>query len=556
MHELQDILRTTISNGLRRRAVQTPSRWATEFRILGPPIPGPWKFTFHPWLKEVQDCLAQEVVILKAAQMGFTEALLNISFYYIDILRKNVLYVLPTKTPDASDFSSSRFDAALDLNPHLKDIFSNAKNVGHKRSGTANLWIRGSNSRSGLKSLPVALMVFDEYDEMNMENMVLAEARTDGQIGEQSWRMIKLSTPTSPDFGVSKLFEDSTKDHFFFPCPHCGKQTEFLFPESLIITADDINDVKIRESHLICLECKKKLNHKEKIVFLKDGTWQSTIEAKRERRGFHISQLYSSADRATPWRLAQSFIKAQTDNLEAQELYNSKCGIAYVPPGHRVTHEELNQAKERSDRTKDSPAPKNKWITLGADVGEPWIYYEIDAWSFPKLMNDLNMMAECNVLTAGKVLSFHELGQLMHQWQVLMAVVDAQPERRLAYEFACQFYGHAKLCFYTGNISNRMINIKEGEDAHQVSVDKTSWLDVALNRFHNGSISLPKDIETEYCEHQRGLVRRYKKNASGNTVGYYQKVGADHFADTRCYNEIALPIAASFTTNEDIKIFL
>jgi len=520
---------------------------------MGPPLPGPWRFKYHPWLKEVHDAKEQEVVILKAAQMGFTEALLNISFFYVDIERKNVLYILPTKTPDASDFSSSRFDAAVGLSSHLSTLFSNS-NVGHKRAGSANLWIRGSNSRSGLKSLPVSLMVYDEYDEMNMENMALADARTDGQIGEDSWRSFKLSTPTAPDFGVGKLFEESTKDHFFFKCPCCGKYTELLFPDSLVITADDVNDPDLKKSHIICTLCKGTLHHEDKINFLKTGKWIKTESANRERRGFYIPQLYSSANKSQPWRHAISAIKAKGDNLEAQELYNSKMGLPYVPPGHRVTDSELLKAKERSTRTKSDPLPQNRWITMGADVGEPFIFYEIAEWTFPKLGNDLNMIAECNVLDADKVMHFRELGQLMYQWNILTAVVDAQPERRLAYEFAMDFEGHVKLCFYTNSSSSRMISIDE--EKHQVSVDKTAWLDVALNRFHNNSIAIPKDIQSEYCDQQKGLVRRYKQNNAGRTVGYYQKVGADHFADARCYNEIALPLAASFTTNEDIKVFL
>lgn len=551
LNDLADILRNTVTNGLRRKAIKSPSRWAEEYRIMGPPVPGPWRFKYHPWLKEIHDDQSQESVILKAAQMGFTETFLNVSFYYIDMLRRNVLYVLPTKTPDASDFSSSRFDAALELNPYLKELFSSSQNIGHKRAGSANLWIRGSNSRSGLKSLPVVLMVFDEYDEMNMDNMVLAESRTDGQIGTGSWKIRKLSTPTAPDFGVSKLYDDSTQEHFFFKCPACSKQTELLFPESLIITSDNINDSKIKDSHLICTLCKNKLNHEDKTEFLSTGHWVPTTSKARERRGFHISQLYSSADKGTPWRLATSYIKAQSDHLEAQELYNSKMGLPYVPPGHRVTDEEINEAKKRFVQPQNS-----KWITLGADVGEPWIFYEVTSWKFQKLGHDLNMMAEPTVLTAGKVIDFAELGQVMRQWQVLLAVVDAQPERRLAYEFACQFFGHVKLCFYTNNITNRMINVKDGEDNHQVSVDKTSWLDTALNRFHNNTITLPPDIPEEYCYHQKGLVRRYKTNAAGKTIGYYQKVGPDHYADARCYSEIALPLAASFATNEDIKIFL
>jgi hypothetical protein len=496
------------------------------------------------------------VVILKAAQMGFTEALLNISFFNIDILRKNVLYVLPTKTPDASDFSSSRFDAALDLAPHLRSLFSSVKNVGHKRAGSANLWLRGSNSRSGLKSNPAPIMVFDEYDEMNQENLVLAEERTSGQIGVASWQIFKLSTPTSPEYGVSKYWETSDKRHFLFKCPHCSKYIELLFPDSLIITADSIDDPKIEESHFICIECKQKLEHEEKKYFLENGVWKPMSLQHTDVTGYHISQLYSSADRARPSRLAKSVIKARSDLLEAQELYNSKLGLPYIAPGHRVTEEELVLAREKSTRIQASPAPKGTLITMGVDIGEPYIYYEIDSWKNYRFTNDINMSAFCEVIVADKCLSFNELGQLMKQWQVQMAVVDAQPERRLAYEFAQEFYGHVKLCFYAVNISGRLISVDKDDAAHKVNVDKVSWLDAALGRFHNGTISIPKDISKEYCEHQRGLVRRYKQNNSGQTVSYYQKVGADHLADARCYNEIALPILASFVTNEDIKVFL
>ena len=46
------------------------------------------------------------------------------------------------------------------------------------------------------------------------------------------------------------------QDHFFFTCPHCGKMTELIYPDCLVITADNPTDAKI-----ICKECKGKLDH-------------------------------------------------------------------------------------------------------------------------------------------------------------------------------------------------------------------------------------------------------------------------------------------------------
>ncbi len=548
MHELQEVFKDTVVGGLRRSAVTTPSRWAESYRMMGQPFPGMWTFNYHPWLRGMHDAKSQICVGQKAAQLGYTEAVLNITFYNIDIERKDCLYVLPSKTPDASDFSSARFDAALELSTHLKNLFSSVKNVGHKRAGSANLYLRGSNSRGGLKSIPVAFIVFDELDEMNQDNIKLAEERVSGQLHWQIW---KISTPTAPNHGINEEFNLSTQDHFLFKCPHCSKRTELIFPECLVITGEHLLDPKIKDSHLICKECQKLLIQEEKREWLKNAYWEPFGEPTADRHGFYINQLYSYT--IQPWKIAESYFAAQIDKAAEQEFFNSKLGLPHVPEGAQVTDVEIQKAVR--PRIKSDLAPEGKLITMGVDQGT-WLHYEVDAWDFPKLGNDLNMNAECTVLTEGKVLDFSELGQLMRQWQVIMCVIDAQPERRLAFEFACKFYGHIKLCFYSVGTSGKQIIVDQDEDSHKVSVDRTSWLDVALNRFHNHTITLPRDVSNEYRSHLKNQIRRYRKDNHGNPIGEYLKIGDDHLAHARCYAEIALPLAASLSTNEDIKSFL
>ena len=503
MHELEAILRDTVVGGLRRKAVTTPGRWAQSYRMMGQPFPGLWGFHYHPWLRSMHDATHQICVGQKAAQLGYTEAVMNITFFKIDIERKDCLYVLPAKTPDASDFSASRFDAALELSPHLQNLFQNVKNVGHKRAGSANLYIRGSNSRGGLKSIPVAFIVFDELDEMNQDNIRLAEERVSGQ---PSWQIWKISTPTAPNHGINEEFLLSTQDHFIFKCPCCSKQTELIFPECLKIEGEHRLDPKIKGTHLICKECGGTLHQEEKTNFLKDASWEAFGAKQADRRGFYINQLYSTT--IQPWKIADSYFAAQVDRAEEQEFFNSKLGLPHVPEGAQVTDIEINEAI--SSRVKSDPAPKGKLITMGVDQGT-WLHYEVASWDFPRLGNDLNMNATCEVLTEGKVLDFVELAQLMRQWQVIMCVIDAQPERRLAYEFAVKHDGHVKLCYYSAGANGKQIILDSDDENPKVSVDRTSWLDVALNRFHNKTIILPKDISNEYREHIKNQIRRYRR---------------------------------------------
>ena len=114
MHALEQTVLTAISGGLLRKSVTRCSRWAMKYRIMGKPFPGPWSFLHHPWTKEIHDSEAAGTVIQKAAQMGLSETMLNIVFFNIDIKGNNCLYILPNKSPNATNFSSSRFDATLE----------------------------------------------------------------------------------------------------------------------------------------------------------------------------------------------------------------------------------------------------------------------------------------------------------------------------------------------------------------------------------------------------------------------------------------------------------
>ena len=140
----------------------------------------------------------------------------------LDQLKRDVLYVMPTSL-NASDFSKARFSGALNLSPYLKNMFTDTNTVGLKSTGVNSLYIRGSRGDSNLKSIPVSELILDEVDEMDQKAIWLALERLSGQVHKH---VVAISTPTIPKYGIHKLFLSSTQEHFFFPCPCCGKKTE------------------------------------------------------------------------------------------------------------------------------------------------------------------------------------------------------------------------------------------------------------------------------------------------------------------------------------------
>jgi hypothetical protein len=511
-----------------------------------------WVPDRYPWTMEMHDSKAPINIGQKSAQMGFTETALNVTLFKIDILALNSLYILPTKTPDASEFSAARFDAALELSPHLANMFSNVKNVGHKRAGSANLYIRGSNSRSSLKSIPVSFIVFDELDEMNQENIPLAEERTSAQADPQMW---KISTPTAPGTGINVEFEKSTQEHYVFKCPHCSRKTELVWPDSVVVTAEHQDDPRIVDTHLICKECKGVLPHEEKGLWLgpDNADWVPFGDPNCVARGFYVNQFYSFS--RPPADIAKVYFRGLIDKPSEQEFFNSKLGLPHIVEGGKIEEHQIKEAMARGQRKCADPIPEGKLITMGVDQGR-WLHWWIDLWHLPKTWDELNMRAKCETLAIGKCVDFSELDTLMKQYQILSCVIDAQPDRRLAYEFACRFWGHVKLCFYGKSQQAKTISIDPSSDQHKITVDRTSWLDVALGRFHIGTIDLPNDTSTEAIEHLQNLVKRYRKDSYGNPISEYINIGADHFGHSRCYSEIALPLGASIHTNQNVRIFL
>lgn len=477
--------------------------------------------------------------------MGFTEWALNVSFHFLDVKRMDVLYVLPNTRPDAADFSSGRFDKALELSEHLKNLFSDVQNVGHKRAGSTNLYIRGSNARSGLKSIPVGLLVLDELDEMTQENIPLALERLSGQLERYQ---LMLSTPTIPDFGINYYFETTTQEHFHFKCPSCSRFIEIQYPDNLVIVGEDGTDPRINESHLICNLCKAQLHEPDKVRFMAKGEWIPRFPG-RDERGFHINQLYSM--HLPPANFVKAYFNALKDPSAEQELHNSKLGKPHIVAGARITDQMIANCIGTYRKLDFN---RQGLVTMGVDQGRK-LHVEIDSWVLGGQSGyDMNSYARPRVLTHLELDHFEELDQLMFDFGIHFCVIDSQPEKRKALEFANRFPGRVKLCRYPMGVNGRNITVAMDEE-HIISVDRTSWLDLSLGRFKNGSITLPIDTGLDYKQHIMAQVRIPKKDANGNPVSRYETPGNrhDHYGHARNYAEIALPFAAGLGVSSDIR---
>lgn len=539
-----NLAKETITEGLKAKTFSRCSNWVSRCRkipsLIDPTTIESFSYKYHPWMVGMLDCKHPHCASQKGAQLAISEVALSIAFHKIIIEKKATLYGLPNQKPDASDFSVTRFDTAMDYSPYLKARFQKTKNIGLKIAGNVPLYIRGSRGSSQFKSIPVHCVILDEVDEMSPEAVAKAKERLSGQFTQNFW---ELSTPSIDGYGINATFEKSSQDFFAFKCPCCSRQTNLIFPDCLVVTAEYSTDPSIKNSHLICKECKKKLNHAEKHIFLANGRWQQTF-TQRNIEGFHISQMYSST--VHPWQLATSYLDSLTNPADEQEFYNSKLGLPRIVAGAKISEVDIQNAITAT-RNGDLDLLKGSFVTAGIDVGKE-LHIVIARWKFPMDIRDVNMDAQAQIIWIGKIKSdktggFPDLDKILKTYKPHHTVIDALPERTSSIAFVRRYFGLATACYYNHNVSGKELStLVENES---ITCNRTAWLDTSLGRFQTkGRILLPADTPQEFKDHLMNLVRKYKKTSNGETIVKYVNTGPDHFGHALNYAEIALKRAA------------
>lgn len=572
INALSEQLLKTVANGLHRTTITNCSRWACSYRFMGRPFPGKWGHTRHPWLHEFQEMDDPFIAIQKGAQLGFTEGCINKCFYEIDVNGVSVLYLLPT-TGAAGDFSKTRFDPALQMSDYISAMFTDTNNVGLKvAQNGASLYVRGSGSRTNIKSIPVAITVLDEIDEMTAEAVSLVDARQDGQEADVgATQLIKLSTPTVPGEGINVDYLQSTQALYRFDCPHCGKRIHLDFisedePHSLIITGDDLHDPGLKDSYICCYKCKKKLPFEQKVNFLKHKGLggNACFEAEhpnREIKGLNVNQLYASTKGGLPFNFAKAVILARHDPTREQELWNSKLARAKAVTGAKLTDLEYAEcvAQRRYIRGPEI-IRQGQIVTMGGDIGAKihLVFYGWDPIDAHANM-PVNEKYEPSVidaveLTANTIVDFKHLDEAFCDYKTHAGVLDSQPATRLVKSFACKYPGLIYLCHYLNSANSRELSYDKKQ--FTVQIHRTSWMDLMFSRFKSGSIPVPSDMPPDFKKHLQEPTRVFLRDKFNNPIGQYTgtnskkaTLGAfvntnpDHYVHACTYAEVALPFA-------------
>lgn len=344
----------------------------------------------------------------------------------------------------------------------------------------------------------------DELDRMDITSIPYFDKRLEHS--NRKWQRWG-STPTVPNFGIHKLYLDSSKNEYFIKCKHCG--------EWQVLTFD--SNVDKEKFLLVCNKCRQQV-----IPWECQGEWKTT-DGNSKIKGYHISQLYSPMLNLA--KLIES--SKQTSEWEVQQFYNQNLGLPYEPKGAKITEQDISACKRDYFIPFKIDKEKSKGCFIGIDVGR---------------VLHIVIMEEKRIVFIGEKETFEEVNNLINEYNVKVGVVDALPETRKAQELANRFRGRILLSYYSG-----IKEVKEGEwfkfEAQKVNTDRTLSLDMTVNKIKTQEIEVPKNIDDYllFKSHLKNLIRVVEES-QGNKVAEYIQTGDDHYFHALNYANLAQSI--------------
>lgn len=302
--------------------------------------PGKWRTSRVPYMREVMDAVAdpliQKVVVMKGAQVAYTEgAVLNTCGYYIDQDPAPILVILPT-IELAEAWSKDR------LSPMLRDTpaLQGRVNDPHKR-GSENtlrnklfpggrLTMIGANAPSGLASRPIRIVVADEVDRWPLSSGGASRGEGDPlalsakrQITFWNRKTFIGSTPVRKATSVIyREYLASDQRRYFVPCPHC-EETQVLQWKNVVWDKTPEGEHMPETAHFVCSECGVVWSEADRRTAVKNGKWIATKPTK-SIAGFHIPGFLS------PWltleEIVREFLNARKDPQLLQVWVNTVLG--------------------------------------------------------------------------------------------------------------------------------------------------------------------------------------------------------------------------------------
>lgn len=488
--------------GIRPIPKLTCWQWADANRILtseSSAEKGSWSTARIPHMYQIMEDLSptspvQEVIVMKGAQLGFTETAMNVIGTFIDIDPCPILYVMPNLM-DAKKISKKRLDPMIKNSPTLSKKIRPARerdsnnNVLSKMFSGGSVDLVGAESPSGLASQSIRVMVLDEVDRYPLD--IGGQGSPIYQAKERcstfpNRKILMISTPTTK--GKSAIAHElSTTDwnERYVPCPECGALQILKFSQ-LKWEPGKPDTAKYYCEHA---ECGKHIEERFKTTMFAKGVWmpRHPENASPFRKGYHISSFYSAFGWLSWVEIAHKYENALAKQKEDPSLMkvfvNTTLGEPYEETGEAPPY---NNLYNRREKYPPGHIPADVcFLTAGIDVQKGRVEMEIVGWSVGRTSFSINYIVVPgdidNKETADKLYAHiiqNYIREDKAELPILMTAIDTGYNTTEVYAFCRRFSG------------TQVVPVKGGPDSQITILTTPKKLDVNHRGRKVGVISL------------------------------------------------------------------
>ena len=508
------------------------------------------------------DPLIEKIVLCFGAQIGKTEAELNMIGYALDQTASPVMMVYPTDTI-AKFASDKRVQPMIKSVKSISDKFDENSKLLELDFNNGNYMVLvGANSPSSLSSRSIKYLFFDEIDKYpafagkEADPIKLATERTKTFVDK---KIVMVSTPTVESGNIWQAFMSANeRRQYYVPCPHCGVSQVLKFKQ--IKWSDEHNDNvdMIRDTaYYECEHCGEHIYDRHKMEMLRRGEWRAVNESQSKVRSvsYHLSSIYS------PWvtfgDVAYEFKNSKGTPATLMNFINSWLAEPWKSSKTRSTQ---NMEFTQSNYPCGVVPDKAVLLIASVDVQLDHFWWEVRAYA-PGVKSYL--------IDYGQASTWEDLEEIIinreypseygEARQVMKAGIDSGFRTDEVYQFCSRF---PEVCIPLKGSSNHttmaapytMTSLEKGVvGGLKLYVLNTDyWKDFIFARMIRpadevGTIHLYKECPQEYSDHLRSEEKQEIRNVKTGAVTVQWKPltshPVNHLLDTCTYNAAVADIA-------------
>jgi hypothetical protein len=447
------------------------------------------------------------------------------------IYPQGVIYYFPSRDA-VEDFSKTRFTPLINDNPCIRRHLKSTDSVFVKKVGKSFLTLKGATATQNIKghkkdSMAVRSTPADEaiLDELDLFDQAIIDMIPDRLLNSKFKRITGLGSPTIPDHGISRGFDESDQKYPLSKCSACGHYTNIAreFPKSVKFKKDGDEFVP----YFACMKCSREINPFE-YEFVADYP-------DREISGYHVPHLITPncelnlvMDR---WR------EAQIDRTKLGTFYNSILGFPYIPAEDKLLQSDVlaccgNDIMESSSVTETA---------MGVDIKKRChniiIARKVDS-------------ERSKIIYLVRVKGFDAVYDLALKFNVKSAVVCLRPYEEEFGKFRdkCQ----KKQIRVFGSEYNpsykQKVFMKTDEKAGIYTLHRTQAFDKSHAYIKNKKVELPRQCGEvdEFAKQLCACAKVLEETEEGDRIYKYLKQGEEDYRNALNYLMIALEDLTSY----------